>query len=162
MKMEIIQPFIDATIKVIETMAFITPRADKPCVWNDGLAVGEVVGIVGLSNEDENVKGALLVGFNESSIIRIASNMLGEEFSTLSEEVREVVGEITNMVSGQARKMLSDSAIIKLQGSIPSVIAGKDIIIKNFIKEASVMVKFIIDSGQFEIGLSMEGISICD
>ena len=57
MENKFIKPFIDATVKVMGTMAFTAPRVGETCLWDSDKAVGEVVGIIGLSNEDENIKG---------------------------------------------------------------------------------------------------------
>jgi chemotaxis protein CheX len=85
--------------------------------------------------------------------------MLGEEFSNVCDEVREAVGEIANMISGQTRQALSAKSL-KFQASLPSVIAGKDLIIKNILKEPSIMIKFEIEKGPFEVGITMEGLAL--
>jgi len=157
MNSKIVQPFIDATLKVLETMAFITPVQGETCLWDNDQAIGEVVGIVGLSNEDENIKGFMSVGFTEASIVQIVSGMLGEEFPGICDEVREAVGEIANMISGQARQGLSQKGI-KLQASLPSVISGKDLTMDGSTKRPLVMVQFSVDKGPFELGICIEGL----
>lgn len=157
MNSKLVQPFIDATIKVIETMAFITPKVGDICVWDNERTVGEVVGIIGLSNADEKIKGFMSIGFTEASIVQVVSSMLGEEFPAICDEVREAVGEIANMISGQMRQGLSAQGI-KLQASLPSVVSGKDLIMEGSLKRPSIMVKFSVDKGPFEVGICIEGI----
>jgi chemotaxis protein CheX len=43
------------------------------------------------------------VTFSESAITAIVSNMLGEAFTEMNQDVKDAVGELTNMISGQAR-----------------------------------------------------------
>lgn len=152
-----IQPFVDATVKVLETMAFTTPKLKKIGPWEKRLAAGQVVGIIGLSNENENLKGFMSLGFTESSICRIVSNMLGEEFTCICDETREAVGEIANMISGQARQGLSAKGI-KLQAALPSVISGTDLVVDGSEQTPNVMISFDTEAGPFEIGVCIDGL----
>ncbi|MCX8043368.1 MAG: chemotaxis protein CheX [Desulfobacterota bacterium] len=153
----IVQPFIDATVKVLGTMAFVTPQVIDITTWDNDRAVGEVVGIIGLSNADEKIRGFMSVGFSEASIVQIVSNMLGEEFPGICEEVREAVGEIANMISGQVRQSLSSQGI-KLQASLPSVVSGKDLMMDGSMKRPSIMIQFSVEKGPFEVGICIDGI----
>jgi len=153
-----IQPFVDATVKVLETMAFTTPTLKKIGPWEKTQAAGQVVGIIGLSNENENLQGFMSLGFTETCICKVVSNMLGEEFLSICDETREAVGEIANMISGQARQGLSAKGI-KLQAALPSVISGKDLIVDGSEKTPHVMISFDTEAGPFEIGICIDGLS---
>jgi len=152
-----IQPFVDATVKVLETMAFTTPTLRAIGPWNKTLAAGQVVGIIGLSNENENLQGFMSLGFTEACICRIVSNMLGEEFLHICDETREAVGEIANMISGQARQGLSTKGI-KLQAALPSVISGTDLTVDGSEKTPRIMITFDTEAGPFEIGVCIDGL----
>jgi len=149
--------FIDATVKVLETMAFVKPAVGETCVWEESKSVADVVGVVGLSNEDKSIKGFMTIGFTESSIIQVISNMLGEEFDAMNDEAREAVGEIANMISGQARQKLS-LMDTKLEAGLPTIISGKEFEIHGAKEEHIVMVKFEVDKGPFELGICLEGL----
>jgi len=136
-------------------MAFITPTGGESGVWTQEESVSEVVGIVGFSNEEENIKGFMSIGFSESSIVQIVSSMFGEEFESINDEVREAAGEIANMISGQVRQVLSNSGT-KLQASLPSVISGKDITMHG--KKPLIVVRFKIEKGPFELGICIDGL----
>jgi chemotaxis protein CheX len=151
------QPFVDAAVKVLETMAFTTPKLQEIGPWDKKQVAGQVVGIIGLSNENENLQGFMSVGFTESCICRIVSNMLGEEFACICDEVREAVGEIANMISGQARQGLSAKGI-KLQAALPSVISGNDLVVDGSEKTPHVMITFDTEAGSFEIGICIDGL----
>jgi len=157
MDSKFVQPFIDATVKVLETMAFMTPKVGKIGVWDNERAVGEVVGIIGLSNADERIKGFMSVGFTEGSIVQVVSSMLGEEFPGICDKVREAVGEIANMISGQVRQSLSAQGL-KLQAALPSVVSGKALTMDGSLKRPSIMVQFSVDKGPFEVGICIEGL----
>jgi chemotaxis protein CheX len=51
MDVKLISPFINATLNVLETMAFIKPEAGKPYLKKDNFAQGDVSGIVGFTGE---------------------------------------------------------------------------------------------------------------
>jgi chemotaxis protein CheX len=97
------------------------------------------------------------VGFTEASIVQVVSSMLGEEFPGICDEVREAVGEIANMISGQVRQSLSAQGV-KLQAALPSVVSGKDLMMDGSMKRPSIMVQFSVDKGPFEVGICIEGL----
>lgn len=152
-----IQPFVDAAVKVLETMAFMTPALRGIGPWDKKVAAGQVVGIIGFSNENENLQGFMSLGFTEACICRVVSNMLGEEFTVICDEIREAVGEIANMISGQARQGLSAKGI-KLQAALPSVISGRDLVVDGTEKTPHVMITLDTENGSFEIGLCINGL----
>ncbi len=84
MENEHVTPFVDATIKVLETMAFVKPVVNETCIWDKQKSVAEVLGIIGFSNRDENIKGFMTIGFTKSSIIQIVSTMFCEKFETMN------------------------------------------------------------------------------
>jgi chemotaxis protein CheX len=51
--------------------------------------------------------------------------MLVEEFTEINEEVKDGVGEITNMISGDARRQLEGIGM-EFAAGIPTVITGKN------------------------------------
>lgn len=151
--------FIDATVKVLETMAFMTPVVGETMICEHGQHFGEVIGLVGLTNEAEGIRGFMSVGFCEGSICQIVSSMLGEDMERMCEETREAVGEIANMISGQARQSLSSKGI-KLQASLPSIISGNGLNIDSTLKNPLMTVRFSVDRGSFEVGVCMDGICL--
>ncbi len=68
MNMEFINPFINATINVLSTMAGIQPSPQKPHLKSDTKPHGDVTGIIGLAGGD--AKGSFAVSFSEPCIIR--------------------------------------------------------------------------------------------
>lgn len=151
--------FVDATVKVLETMAFISPVVGETMTCDHGQHFGEVIGVVGLTNEAEGIRGFMSVGFCEGSICQIVSSMLGETMDSMCEETREAVGEIANMISGQARQLLSSKGI-KLQASLPGIISGKELNVDSTFKNPLMTVRFNVDGGPFEVGVCMDGIHL--
>jgi len=154
MNIEFINPFVNGAIKVLETMAFVKPKAGKPYLKKGNSGVGDVSGILGLTSNNSMLRGSLAVSFSEKAILKIVSNMLGEEHDKIDHGVCDAVGEITNMISGQARKELSEKGL-SLEASIPTVVSGKGHNI-NHVKIFSIVIPFEIDEGSFAVDICLE------
>ena len=153
MDVTLINPFIEATLHVLSSLAFTEARAGKPYLKNDSLAQGDVSGIVGLTGE---TSGTLSVSFSEQSILAIVSSMFGEPVNKIDEEVKDAVGEILNIVSGQARQKLEMKGRT-LKGAIPTVITGKNHTISHITKHPIIAIPFDTDNGTFTIEVCFEG-----
>ena len=49
MDVRFVNAFLEGTINVLKTMAFIEPRPGKPYLKQDSMAVGDISGIIGLT-----------------------------------------------------------------------------------------------------------------
>jgi chemotaxis protein CheX len=152
MDVNLINPFIEATLHVLSSLAFTKAKAGKPYLKKDSLAQGDVSGIVGLTGE---ASGTLSVSFSEQSILKIVSNMFGEPIHEINDEVKDAVGEILNIVSGQARQKLEVKGRI-LKGAIPTVITGKNHTISHITKHPIIAIPFDTDNGGFTIEVCLE------
>jgi chemotaxis protein CheX len=153
MDVKLVNPFINATLNVLETMAFIKPEAGKPFLKKDDFAQGDVSGVIGFTGESN---GTVSVTFNKLCILKIVSNMFGEEMKEINNEITDAVGELTNMISGQARKELEELGKV-FHGAIPSVIAGKNHRLIPMAKGHKIAIPFRTDSGSFTIEVALEG-----
>ncbi|MCM0755902.1 chemotaxis protein CheX [Desulfovibrio aminophilus] len=152
MDVELAKPFIKAAINVISTMAFITPQADKPFVKKNNVAQGDVTGLVGLTGEKN---GSVSLSFSRDCAVAIVKSMLGDDIGDIMSDVRDAVGEITNMVSGQARAGLAEKGMV-FQGSTPSVIMGDGHTISHMAKTPIMAIPFHTEHGGFTIEFCFE------
>ena len=152
MDVKLINPFINATVNVLQTMAFIECQAGKPYLKKDSVAQGDVSGVIGFTGESN---GTVSVTFDELCILKVVSNMFGEEMKELNDEVSDAVGEITNMISGQARKELEEMGRL-FHGAIPTVITGKNHKIESTTKGPKIAIPFTIESGTFTIVVCLD------
>ncbi len=148
----IINPFISATTNVLETMAKVKSKAGKPYLKEDDIARGDVSGVIGITGD---TNGSISVTFDESSILTIVSNMFGEEMTEINAEIADAVGELTNMISGQARRELEEQGKI-YEAAIPSVITGKNHKITHITEGPQIAIPFTIESGSFTIEVCIE------
>jgi chemotaxis protein CheX len=152
MDAKIVNPFINATLNVLETMAFVKAESGKPYCKNNDVALGDVSGVVGFTGE---TNGTVSVTFDETCILKIVSNMFGEEMTQIDNEITDAVGELTNMISGQARKELEEIDVL-FKGSIPTVVTGKNHTIETKTNGPKVAIPFKAEAGSFIIELCLE------
>lgn len=152
MDVRLINPFINATINVLETMAFITVTAGKPYVKVDNTATGDVSGVLGLTGV---ANGTIAVTFEETCILTVVSNMFGETMTELNHEIADAVGELTNMISGQARRELEETGRV-FKAAIPSVVMGKNHSIVHYTDGPKIAIPFSTGAGDFTIEVCFE------
>jgi len=147
MDVKFINPFLDATIHVLKTMAFIEPIPGRPYLKEDNLARGDVSGIIGFTGA---ATGSMALSFSEGCILKIVSNMLGEDIQEVNGEIEDAVGEITNMVSGAARKNL-ESLGLSISAAIPTVISGKGHSVSHVMIGPCIIIPFETERGPFVV-----------
>lgn len=152
MDVKLINPFIEATLHVLKTIAFTQAAAGKPFIKKDSVARGDVSSVIGLTGE---VSGTVSVSFSEASILVIVSKMFGEEIKEINEEITDAVGEIANMISGQARQQLEKMGR-SLKAAIPTVITGKNHAVAHLTKHPVIAIPFKTDHGEFTIEVCFE------
>lgn len=152
MNVTLINPFINATINVLETMAFITVNAGKPYLKKDNVAVGDVTGVLGLTGV---ANGTISVTFEEKCILTVVSNMFGETMTELNHEIADAVGELTNMISGQARRELEEAGKV-FRAAIPSVVTGRNHSITHYTNGPKIAIPFSTENGDFTIEVCFE------
>lgn len=147
LKAEYINPFLEATISVLETMASIKPTPGKPYIKKGSSATGDISGIVGFTGETE---ASLCITFSTGSILLIISRMLGEVQKEINEDVKDAVGELTNMISGDSRRRLEELGY-RFLGAIPSVVSGVNHEIKHVTKGPILSIPFGTEAGNFAV-----------
>lgn len=153
MNVAFINPFLTAIMNVLSTMAMMEVTPGKPAVKKTEVAFGDVTGIIGMASEQ--ARGTLAITFTEKVILEITKRMLGEEIAAIDDTVADMVGEITNMVTGGAKKALSESGY-RFDMAIPSVISGKNHVIRHKSKAPIVIVPFKTSAGDFFIEICFE------
>lgn len=152
MDANLINPFINATTNVLNTMAFVVCRVGKPYLKKDDKAKGDVTGVIGITGDSN---GTIAVTFDQASILKIVSNMFGEEMTELNHEVADAVGELVNMISGQARRELEDVGRF-FHAAIPTVISGKSHCVTHYTDGPKIAIPFTTDDGSFTIEVCLE------
>ncbi len=146
MDANIVNPFIEATLSVLETTASTEARPGKPFVKRSAAASGPITGMIDLSGE---FNATIAVTFKKESILSIVSKMFGEELSELNDEIKDAVGEISNMISGQATNSIVGLGE-SLKATLSAVILEENHSIPH-IGNAVIAFPFETDGGEFTI-----------
>ncbi|MDA3834520.1 MAG: chemotaxis protein CheX [Spirochaetales bacterium] len=154
MDVRFINAFLNLTVNVMKTMAFVEPKPCKHYIKKDSLANGDVSGIIGLTG---SATGSMALSFSEGSILKIVSNMLGEEIKEINGDITDAVGEITNMVSGAARKELEPLGL-NILAAIPTVVSGKSHSIAHVLGGPSIIIPFETEDGPFVVDVCIGGV----
>lgn len=141
------KPFVQATINVLSSMTGLSPVPGKPYVKKTDKAQGDVSAIVGITGCKS---GAVALSFSQSCAIALVKGMLGDAIEDIIADTRDAVGEITNMISGQARATLSEMGL-PLQGSTPSIVFGANHLLSFPGQVTTVAIPFETDYGAFTL-----------
>jgi chemotaxis protein CheX len=151
MKAEFINPFLKATINVLSTMASMDPKPGKPGIKEGETARGDITGITG------HAEGSMSVTFSEECALAIVRNMTGEDLTELNEDVADAVGELTNMISGDARSQLQKMGY-SFTAAIPTIVRGKNHTVKHIATGGStVCIPFSTEHGYFWVEARFSG-----
>lgn len=123
MNVEFINPFLSSMLNVMSTMAQMELTPEKPKLKSDDIAKGDVSGLIGMVSEQ--TKGSLSITYEGSLAIATMKKMVGEGPDEVNDEIIDLVGEITNMVTGGAKRMLSEKGF-EFDMATPMVVSGKD------------------------------------
>ena len=143
-----INPFLNATQKVFKIQCFTETMPGKPSIKKAGdpLLLGDISGIISISSETFN--GTLAISLSEHVFVKIASKMLGEEIKNITEENVDLVGELANIILGQAKIELAQLGY-GIQMALPSCVWGKDHKIKHFGGGVCVVIPMETEYGTF-------------
>ncbi|MHB8069464.1 MAG: chemotaxis protein CheX [Desulfobaccales bacterium] len=153
MNVEFINPFLSATISVLKTMCFTDVKSGKPFLKKDQNSCGDVSGVVGITGPPN---GSMSLTFSKNCILQVVSNMLGETFQEVNDDIKDAVGELSNMISGTARNELGNKGYA-FKTSIPTVVSGPSHEIRHMCKAPTIAIPFTTTAGAFVVEISFEG-----
>lgn len=146
-EIEIAKHFVKATTNILATMAGLTATPGKPYVKKTDEAHGDISAIIGVTGPQS---GTISVSFSQASATALVVGMLGDDVGDLQQDMQDAVGELANMISGQARATLSGEGLV-LQGSTPSVVVGKGHKIHHMTKAVVMAIPFSTVGGDFTV-----------
>jgi len=153
MNAEFVNPFIISLVNVLKTMAHIELQIGKPRKKMDATAMGDVSGLIGMVGS--NIAGSMSITFEEGLALQVMQGMLGEKPDSLNDEVNDMVGEITNMVAGGAKKDLAKKGF-DIGMATPIVVSGKDHTINHKVNGHKMIMPFKAEGGKAYIEICFD------
>lgn len=149
MKVEYLNPFIFATRKVLKMMAYMDSSPRKPYLKGIGdvKGLGDISSVISVSGE---CKGSIGISFSTKCILQVAYQMFSEEYDGLTDEIVDMVGEIVNMVSGDARQELVKLGF-HFSAGIPVTTLGDGHELVHNVKDRVIVIPFETEYGEFFI-----------
>lgn len=130
-------------------MAYMDSRPRKPYLKAIGnyKGLGDISSVISVSGE---CKGSIGISFSEPSILQVAYQMFSETYDGLSDEIVDMVGEIVNMVSGDARQELVKLGF-HFSAGIPVTTLGEGHDLIHSVKDRIIVIPFQTEYGEFFI-----------
>lgn len=121
MNVKYINPFIIASQNVFRDFIKTEVKPGKPEIFNaeSGRYDWDISGIIGLAGE---VIGLVVISFPKVVALKILSKMLGRPITIIDADVTDIIGELVNIIAGNAKQGLEE---YKVAISLPSIIEGK-------------------------------------
>lgn len=150
MKAKFINPFLTASIKLFQDYLGVKLTNAKPFLLEDPQDLKEVSAIIGLAGE---TTGAVVLSFSKDTAVKLVSKLSKHHYQALGKEVIDGVGELVNILAGNAKKDLTD---FRVSISLPGVITGKKYKI-NWPKGVPVIaIPFKSELGDFSVNVSLK------
>jgi len=149
-KAQYINPFLTASVNLFRNYLGVECSSKAPYLNQDPQNLDEVTGIIGLAGE---TVGAVVLSFGRETAIGIASKMAEKKYTTLSNEVIDIVGELVNIVAGNAKKDLLE---FRISISLPGVLVGGGSKIKWPASVPVITIPFDSELGPFSVNVSLK------
>ena len=152
MKVKFINPFLKASVNLFKDHLGIKLTHETPYLNTEPQDLLEVSGIIGLAGE---TVGAVVLSFDRTTTISIVSRFAGTAYRAVGREVLDGVGELVNIIAGNAKQDLLD---YRLSISLPGVITGRQYQIKWPDNVPVVTIPFKSPVGEFWVSVSLRDI----
>ncbi|GAB4375062.1 MAG: chemotaxis protein CheX [Spirochaetales bacterium] len=150
MKAKYVNPFLAASINLFKEYLGIQVESGKPYLRTDPQNLEEVSAIIGLAGE---TTGAVVLSFSRETAIKIVSKFAHTEYHALTNSVLDGVGELINIIAGNAKQGLED---FRIDISLPGVITGNQYRIHWPENIPVITIPFKSELGDFTVNVSLK------
>jgi len=150
MDVKMINPFVHSVKRVFETMVHVKMTVGKPYVKKDNHLPADVSGIIGFSGD---AAGAVVVSFSNAVACKAASSFAGIDIDENHADFADAIGELANMVAGNAKKEFTD---LNIRISLPSVVIGQQFLVSNSRTAPRIVIPCTCELGDINVEVAME------
>ncbi len=143
-----VNPFIEATLKVLDINAGITAEKKNLYIRKDDVLKGDVTALLPLHGGQ--YRGSMALSFEQPVFLSLVNRMLGENYSEITDENSSCIGELCNQIFGLAKTQLNEMGH-QLAHSLPTIITGRAHRISHFVKGDTIVIEFSTKIGDFYI-----------
>lgn len=154
MKVEYINPFINATRKLMEIMVGIKNFKKKEVYVDQQMnSVFDVSAIIGITGD---CTGSIILSFTNRVASEMLSKLLGEPVSEFNDDICDAVCEMVNIIAGNASAELTENGVGHIEWPLPNVIFGRGHSIKRPQHAPTINVVFETELGDFAMQVSLK------
>lgn len=151
MDVKCINPFLDSVKSVLAQLGITDIKMSglnkKEKMYVD-LEITSIIGIVG------SIKGNIAYSMSEETAKKAVSMMMGMSIENIDEIGRSAIGELTNMITGNAATLLSNNGYIT-DITPPSTVFGKDMYFIISTVE-TITIEMFTSIGKLEVNIGLE------
>lgn len=152
MDLDLQQQIIDSTQAVFDTMLMLplTPGITlSEKVYTFKKSISGMLGFAG------DVKGMLTIHCPQEVAFAITAALLGVDVDEIDDEVKDTIGEMSNMILGGVKDGFTEQGI-NIQLAVPTVLAGRSYRISGMDDALWTTVPFYLDEGEFLVELKLK------
>lgn len=151
MNVEYIEPFVASTVINFEKMTRMKAVKNPMSISKIAGRDANVVCVIGISGE---LIGSTVITLSQKLALFSASMILHEKFIHLNADVLDAIGELTNIIIGNARSALVNDGI-KIDISTPTLIHGEDLEVSAPKNRPFLVTPFKTNMGGFKVYVSL-------
>lgn len=155
---QIINPFLEATLVTLEKQANTKSEAQKPLLVSvDDKGTTDDIAIAGIiSLHTQQFNGSITLAFPEIVFLKIYESMFGEKVDKITSEIEDAAGELLNIIYGSAKTQLNAKFGYKLAPALPTILSGEKIKIRQKTFKKIIILPFKTQFGFFRIEISFD------
>ena len=150
MNVKFLNPFIEAAFQVLQAETQLTISRGELVLEKDPYTTDDITIIISMVGQ---VMGNVIYSFNNQTAVALASRMMDEEISDLSTLAQSSIAELTNVITGRASVLLSQSGF-ECVISPPTFLIGKGAVIST-LDYARLVVPLKTDLGSLTLHLAI-------
>ena len=141
----VINALLDSLLKSLSIMANIEPVPGVAEVKNGNLSMGEVTGLMEMSSDE--TKGTMALSFTKPFVIDLVKRIFAEDIADINETAIDLTGELTNMIVGGAKNILSEKGL-EIGMSTPAILTGVDHVVDHKYNGKTIVLPFTAEEGE--------------
>jgi chemotaxis protein CheX len=146
-----INALLNSLFTIFETMVRQEIQAGIPVLKENNIAKGAASGLIGMKTE--GASGSVALSLTLPAIRKISLGMLGEEFTSIDKEAADLVGELTNMLVGGAKRIMSEKGH-EFDMHTPQLLVGDGHEIVHHYAGQTVLLPILMNQDEFYIELN--------
>lgn len=156
LRANLLDPFVEAARVTFSQMAQIDLNLVGMCERTDFRTTGDVSAVVGLVSPAE---GSLVLSFSERAAQMLANRVLADVGIEPDDNlIRDCVGEVANVVAGQAKGALAGTPYYFVYAP-PTVVAGRGHEVRHRPGVPCLVIEFASSAGEIQLQLSVSASS---